>query len=126
MARDLSLGELRRQCENLRRLGLADVMNRIPGARQLIPGAEDPEVAVRRVCGMIDAMTAEERRDPGLLDPSRRRRIAAGSGVNPDEVEEFLGQFARVQLVLRDLAEMSLWERIKLVVLGWGRFRRPG
>jgi signal recognition particle subunit SRP54 len=81
----------------------------------MIPEGEDPEVALKRVQGMIDAMTKKEKANPDLIDQSRRRRIAAGAGVEPHEVKQFLQQFDQVRLLMKQMAEMSIWQRIKMV-----------
>jgi signal recognition particle subunit SRP54 len=62
---------------------------------------------------MIDSMTKEERRNPDLIDMSRRRRIAAGSGTEPQDVKQFLNQFQQVRTLMRQMAQMSVWDRIK-------------
>jgi signal recognition particle subunit SRP54 len=64
---------------------------------------------------MIDAMTKEERRNPDIIDISRRRRIAAGSGTEPHEIKQFLGQFDQVRTLFRQMAKMSVWDRVKMV-----------
>jgi signal recognition particle subunit SRP54 len=86
----------------------------------MIPEGEDPEDAFKRIQGMIDSMTKEERRNPDVIDISRRRRIASGSGVEPHEIKQFLGQFDQVRDLMRKMAKMSIWERIKMVT-GLGR-----
>ena len=58
--------------------GMRDLMAQMPGMSEMIPEGEDPDVAFRRIQGMIDSMTAQERKDPDLIDIGRRRRIAAG------------------------------------------------
>ncbi len=52
-------------------------------------------------------MTKEERDDPDVIDMSRRRRIAAGSGTEPHEIKQFLGQFDQVRTLMRQMAQMS-------------------
>ena len=69
----------------------------MPGMGEMIPEGEDPEVALKRIQGMIDSMTKEERRNPDIIDISRRRRIAAGSGTEPHEIKQFLDQFDQVR-----------------------------
>src|SRR5581483_6074101 len=65
--------------------------------------------------GMIDSMTREERRNPDIIDINRRRRIAAGSGTEPHEIKQFLNQFEQVRGVMRQMARMSIFERIKMM-----------
>jgi signal recognition particle subunit SRP54 len=64
---------------------------------------------------MIDSMTKEERRNPDVIEISRRRRIAAGSGTEPHEVKQFLNQFEQIRALMRQMAKMSVWERVKMV-----------
>ena len=60
-------------------------------------------------------MTKSERRNPDVIDINRRRRIAAGSGTEPHEIKQFIAQFEQVRKLMRDMARMSIWERIKMM-----------
>ena len=118
---DFTLDDFRKQFEQLKKMGpMKDVMASMPGMGDMIPEGEDPEDAFRRIQGMIDSMTKEERRNPDVIDISRRRRIASGSGVEPHEIKQFLGQFEQVRDLMRKMAKMSIWERIKMVT-GMGK-----
>jgi signal recognition particle subunit SRP54 len=97
MSRDLTLDDFRRQFEQIQKMGMNDVLGSMPGKSDLIPEGEDPEQALKRIKGIIDAMTKEERRNPDIIDISRRRRIAGGSGTEPHEIKQFLGQFDQVR-----------------------------
>jgi signal recognition particle subunit SRP54 len=110
---DLTLQDFRNQFAQLHKMGMKDLISRMPGMSDMIPEGEDPEEALKRVQGMIDSMTAEERRNPDMIDQSRRRRIAAGSGVEPSEIKQFLAQFDQVRTMMRQMAKMSIWERMK-------------
>src|SRR5207248_10290672 len=100
---DLTLQDFRNQFAQLHKMGMKDLISRMPGMADMIPEGEDPEVALKRVQGMIDSMTAKERKNPDLIDQSRRRRIAAGAGVEPHEVKQFLAQFQQVRTLLRQM-----------------------
>jgi signal recognition particle subunit SRP54 len=76
------------------------------------PEGEDPEVALKRVQGMIDSMTKQEKNDPDMIDTPRRRRIAKGAGVEPQEVNQFLKQFDQVRGLMKQMATMSTWQRL--------------
>jgi signal recognition particle subunit SRP54 len=118
---DFNLDDFRKQFEQLKKMGpMKDVLSSMPGMGEIIPEGEDPEDAMKRIQGMIDAMTKEERRNPDLIDMSRRRRIAAGSGTEPHEVKQFLTQFEQIRTIMRQMAKMSIWERIKMVT-GMGK-----
>ncbi|MSR31000.1 MAG: signal recognition particle protein [Gemmataceae bacterium] len=113
---DFNLNDFRKQFEQIRKMGsLKDLMGSMPGMADMIPEGEDPEKAFTRIQGMIDSMTKKERQNPDLLDQNRRRRVAAGSGAQPQDVKQFLGQFEQVRGLMRSMAKMSIWERIKMM-----------
>jgi signal recognition particle subunit SRP54 len=112
---NFTLDDFRKQFAQIAQLGMKDMISRMPGMSEMIPEGEDPEVALKRVQGMIDSMTKEERRDPDVIDMARRRRIAAGSGTEPHEVKQFLAQFDQVRMLMRQMAQMSMWERLKMM-----------
>ena len=77
--------------------------------------------------GIIDSMTKAERSDPDLIDLSRRRRIASGSGTEPHEVKQFLFQFDQARTLMRQMANMSIFDRIKMVTgMGKAGMFNPG
>src|SRR5581483_7347988 len=60
------------------------------------------------------------RRNPDVIDINRRRRIAEGSGTEPHEVKQFLATFDQVRTIMRQMAKMSIWERMKMIT-GMGK-----
>jgi signal recognition particle subunit SRP54 len=111
-----TLDDFRKQFEQLKKMGpLKELLGSMPGMSEMIPDGEEPETAFKRIQGMIDSMTKEERRNPEIIDINRRRRIAAGSGTEPHEIKQFLSQFEMVRTIMRKMATMSIWERIKMV-----------
>src|SRR5262249_33835892 len=113
---DFTLDDFRQQFSQLQKMGpLKDVMGAMPGMSEMIPDNEDPEAAVRRIQGMIDSMTKAERRNPDIIDIGRRRRIAAGSGTEPHEIKQFLNSFDQIRSLMRQMAKMSIWDRVKMV-----------
>ena len=126
---DFTLDDFRKQFEMLAKMGsMGDLLKAMPGGlSQMIPEGEDPEAAVKRLRGMIDSMTKEERRNPDVIDINRRRRIASGSGTEPHEVKQFLGQFEQVRVIMRQIANMSILDRIKMMTgLGKAGMLNPG
>ncbi len=89
----------------------------LPGMSQLseFMGDEDAEVQLRRIRGIIDSMTPEERRDPKIIDRSRRRRIAAGAGVDQQEVSLLLKQFEGMADIMRRLSQMGMRGRLQAI-----------
>src|SRR5262249_8015183 len=113
---DFNLDDFRKQFGAMAQMGgMKEMMGRMPGMSDMIPEGEDPEEAFARIQGMIDSMTKEERRNPDIIDIPRRRRIAAGSGTEPHEIKQFLNHFDQVRTLMRQMANMSMWERIKMV-----------
>jgi signal recognition particle subunit SRP54 len=113
---DFTLEDFRTQFAQLSKMGpMRDIIGSMPGMSEVIPEDEDPEEALRRIQGMIDSMTKEERRNPDVIDMSRRRRIAAGSGLEPQDVKQFLNQFDQIRTIMRQMANMSIWERVKMM-----------
>lgn len=117
---DFTLDDFRKQFEQIAKMGMKDMISRMPGMSEMIPEGEDPEVALKRVQGMIDSMTKKERAEPDLIDTPRRRRIAKGAGVEPHEVNQFLKQFTQVRVLMKQMATMSVWQRLKMVT-GMGK-----
>ncbi len=70
---------------------------------------------MRRLFGIIDSMTPTERRDPKVIDLSRRKRIAAGSGVQPQEVNDLVKQFDGMASVMKQMAGQGMGDRMKMV-----------
>jgi signal recognition particle subunit SRP54 len=113
---DFTLDDFKKQFAQMKQMGpMKDIMASMPGMGDMIPEGEDPEKAVNRIQGIIDSMTKQERRNPDIIDIGRRRRIAAGSGTEPHEIKQFLNQFEQVRTLMRQMAKMSIWERLKMV-----------
>src|SRR4029077_7548609 len=82
---NFTLDDFRKQFEMMAKMGgMRDLLAQMPGMGEMIPEGEDPEEAFKRLQGMIDSMTKEERRNPKIKEISRSRRIAAGSGTKPN------------------------------------------
>jgi signal recognition particle subunit SRP54 len=114
-AGDFTIDDFRKQFEQIKKMGMKDVIGRMPGMEGLIPEGEDPEQAIGRIQGIIDSMTKAERRNPDIIDMSRRRRIAAGSGTEPHEIKQFLAQFEQVRTLMRQMAKMNMFQRLKMM-----------
>ena len=112
---DFTLDDFRKQFEQIQKLGMKDMISRMPGMGDMIPEGEDPEQAMKQIQGMIDAMTREERRNPDVIDISRRRRIASGSGTEPADIKKFIVQFDQVRTLMRQMAKMSILDRFKMM-----------
>ena len=93
------------QYQSLRKMGsLSQLLGMIPGlglVKSRIKVDEINDAFLTRVEAMILAMTFEERRNPGIINGSRKRRIAAGSGTTVQDVNKLLAQFKEVQKIMK-------------------------
>jgi signal recognition particle subunit SRP54 len=98
------------QLQQLKKMGpLGDLLKMIPGmgglAKQLPEGPE-AEAELKRIEAIISSMTKAERADPALMNGSRRKRIAAGSGTKVSDVNQLLKQFQSVQKQMKQLGPL--------------------
>jgi signal recognition particle subunit SRP54 len=126
-----TLDDFRKQLKMIRRLGpMGKVLGFIPGMGQVkeMLENEDLEGSMGRLFGMIDSMTAEERRNPSrVIDQSRRRRIAAGAGVEPHEVNDLVKQFDGMKSIMTNMAGLGMGDRMKMMRdLQKGGLMNPG
>ncbi|MEX2118595.1 MAG: signal recognition particle protein [Pirellulales bacterium] len=116
---EFTLDDFRKLMTQTRRLGpLNKIMGMIPGLNGLgqMMDNVDAEADMNRLCGIVDSMTADERRNPSrVIDQSRRRRIAAGAGVEPSEVNALVKQFDGMADIMKRMAGMGVRDRLKTV-----------
>jgi signal recognition particle subunit SRP54 len=100
------LNDMRDQLEQMQNMGgISGLMDKLPGMGQ-IPDAVKAQVTgkeVPRMVAIIGSMTKRERRNPGLLNGSRRARIAKGSGTTPADVNRLLKQFQQMEKMMGKL-----------------------
>ncbi|MEM7455928.1 MAG: signal recognition particle protein [Planctomycetota bacterium] len=75
----------------------------------------DTSKEIRRMVGMIDSMTQDERKNPKIIDNKRRQRIAAGSGVQPQQVNELIKQFETMKPMLTGMAGGNMGDRMQMM-----------
>jgi len=104
------------QLQQLKKMGpLGDLLKMIPGmgglAKQLPEGPE-AERELKRIEAIISSMTKAERAEPTLINGSRRKRIAAGSGTKVSDVNQLLKQFAEMQKVMKQMGTLAKGGRL--------------
>ena len=100
------LSDLKSQLEQVQKMGgLASLMDKLPTAavQKAAVSAEQGDRDVRRQIAIINSMTARERRSPGIIDGSRRRRIARGAGVQVQDVNRLMKQFLQMQRMMKQM-----------------------
>src|ERR671931_597028 len=102
------LEDFLQQLQQIKKMGpLSQILEMIPGMRNLTRGADMPQVddsQIKRIEAIINSMTIAERRNPAILDASRRRRIARGSGTTVQEINALLNQFKQMQKMMKQLS----------------------
>ncbi|MBO9360574.1 MAG: signal recognition particle protein [Thermoflexus sp.] len=111
MARKLSraeftLEDFREQLRTLRKMGpLSQLLEMLPGYSQMAQmlSPEEADRQFKRIEAIINSMTPEERRNPEILNASRKRRIARGSGTTVQEVNQLLNEFRQLQRWMKQM-----------------------
>ena len=112
--KNFDLEDFKSQIIQMRKMGgLSALMDKMPGMGQMpqLTGTEDK--AVNRVEGIINSMTPQERRQPELIKASRKRRIAAGAGVQVQEVNRLLKQFEQAQKMMKMMGKGGLGKMMR-------------
>jgi signal recognition particle subunit SRP54 len=128
---EFTLDDFKKLVGQMKKLGpINKIMSMMPGMGGMAEmlGDVDAEEGMRRWVGIIDSMTPQERRNPSrVVDQSRRRRIAAGSGVEPHEVNELVKQFDGMADMMKRMSGMGLRQRMKTMQqLGSSGVLNPG
>lgn len=113
-----TLDDFRKQMSQASRLGsMSKIMSFIPGMGRLsgILGEMnvDPDRELRRIGGLIDSMTPEERRHPEIIDSRRKKRIAAGAGVEVSRVNELLQMHQRMAGMVKSFSSLGMGDRMR-------------
>ena len=109
------LEDFKQQIGQMRKMGgIASLVDKLPA--QLAQAAQSSQVderQMRRVEGIINSMTRQERARPELLKASRKRRIAAGAGVSVQEVNRLLTQFDQMQKMMKQMQKGGLQKMMR-------------
>jgi signal recognition particle subunit SRP54 len=109
-ANEFTLDDFRDQLKAIRKMGpLESIMGMLPGMGNLKALADNKpdETQLSRIEAIISSMTPEERRKQHIINGSRRKRIARGSGTSVEEVNRLLKQFVQMQKMLKQFGGMA-------------------
>jgi len=107
---EFTLDDFREQIQVLRKMGsMGDLMGMIPGMKKLTKGVDmaGAETELKRIEAIISSMTKQERANHLILNGSRRKRIATGSGTSVTEVNRFLKQFEQTKKVMKKMSKFA-------------------
>jgi signal recognition particle subunit SRP54 len=106
-AKNLTLEDFREQIGQVNRMGsLDDLLGMLPGGQRLkdMTSGGVPEREIKRVVAMIDSMTPRERRDHTVINGSRKKRIARGSGTSVQDVNRLIKQFLTARKMMKAMS----------------------
>ena len=105
--------DFKMQLEQLKKMGnMKDMLSMIPGVGSKVKDLDIDENAFRGIEAMINSMTPAERADPDLIDMSRKKRIAKGSGKDIQEVNNFLKQFAQMRDMMKNMNKLGAFGKM--------------
>ena len=93
--------------------GLKSIMKLLPGMGQAMKNIDIDDREIKRIESMIQSMTKDERRDPDIISPSRRRRIAVGSGSEQNDVAGLLKTFKQSRQMMQMMSGMGAMGKMK-------------
>ncbi len=101
--------DFKTQLQQIKKMGnLKDLMGMIPGVGKQIKDIDINDDAFKGIEAMINSMTVEERRNPDLINPSRKQRIAKGSGKDIADVNQFIKQFDQMKSMMKMMNKMPM------------------
>lgn len=101
--------DFKSQIQQIKKMGnLKDLMGMIPGVGKQIKDVDIDNDSFKGIEAMINSMTPEERQNPDILDASRKARIAAGSGKDIQELNQFIKQFDQMKGMMKMMNKMPM------------------
>ncbi len=114
MKTGLSLEDFLVQLRKMQKMGsMRDLLKMVPGMGSELKHMDLDDGELTQVEGMILSMTPRERHNPTVVDASRRRRIARGSGVEPQDVSGLIKNFMQMREMMKAMSGMSMMDRMK-------------
>jgi signal recognition particle subunit SRP54 len=111
------MNDFKAQLTQMKKMGgMSGLLDKLPAQfQQAAAGAnmDQAEKQVRRMCGIIDSMTPQERAKPELIKANRKRRIAAGAGVQVQEVNRMLNQYEQMNTMMKKLKGGGLMKMMR-------------
>lgn len=105
--------DFKAQLEQLKKMGnMKDMLAMIPGIGSKVKDIDIDENAFKGIEAMINSMTPEERADPDLIDMSRKKRIAKGSGKDIQELNNFLKQFQQMRDMMKNMNKLGAFGKM--------------
>ena len=121
------LNDLLSQLQEVKKMGsMKDILSMIPGVGKKIKDADIDDRQLDKTASIIYSMTPKERANPDIINPSRKRRIAAGCGMQVEDVNRLLAQYRQMQKMFKQMTGKGSKKKMKRMqnMMGGGGF--PG
>lgn len=121
------LNDLLSQLSEVKKMGsMKDILSMIPGVGKKIKDADIDDRQLDKTASIIYSMTPKERENPDIINPSRKRRIAAGCGMQVEDVNKLLAQFRQMQKMFKQMTGKGSKKKMRRMqnMMGGGGF--PG
>ena len=100
----LDLNDMLMQFEDMKKMGpMKESLSMIPGVGKKLKDTDVDDKQIDYTMAIIRSMTMKERENPDIINPSRKRRIAAGCGLKVEDVNRLLNQYRQIQKVYKQL-----------------------
>jgi len=129
---NFTLDDFRNHMEKMAKPGLMQrMLGLMPGMPNMgeinkMMAEGDTSKEIRRMVGIIDSMTPDERKNPKLIEASRRQRIAKGSGVQPKQITDLIKQYDMMKPMLTGMAGKGAGDRMQMVKELQAKMTDPG
>ena len=101
--------DFKQQLEQIKKMGnIKDLLGMIPGIGKAVKDVDNSVDSYKVIEAIINSMTLVERRNPDIIDPSRKKRIARGSGKDISEINAFLKQFDQMKDMMKTMNKMPM------------------
>ncbi|RYY25643.1 MAG: signal recognition particle protein, partial [Chitinophagaceae bacterium] len=105
--------DFKQQLEQIKKMGnIKDLLGMIPGVGKAVKDIDISDDSFKGIEALINSMTPEERSNPDLIDMSRKKRIAKGSGKDLNELNAFLKQFEQMKQMMKMMNKMPMGGRL--------------
>ena len=100
---EFTLDDYAKQIKKIKKIGLKGMLAMLPGVPKELKDAEIDDKKLAQVEAIISSMTIKERRNPDILNASRRKRIAAGSGTKVEDINRFINQYEQMRKTMKEI-----------------------
>lgn len=116
------LNDLLDQMQQVKKMGsMKDILSMLPGVGSKLKNVDIDDSQLDRIQAIIFSMTPKERANPDIINPSRKRRIAAGCGMQVEDVNRLLSQYRQMQKMMKQFNSKGMRKKLSRMNFGGGQ-----